>query len=100
VDRAVCPLFALPLFQPGRLPTSPNRAKLENVTKLLCVITLTAASVVAQTVEGTVINSVTGDGISGVKVTIQAGTTVYTPTTDAKGRFALDNVPDGSYLAR
>jgi hypothetical protein len=71
------------------------------MTRLVCFLTLGIACAVAQTVEGTVINSATGEGLGGVKVTILlAGATVYTHTTDAKGRFRIENVADGSYMAR
>jgi hypothetical protein len=55
---------------------------------------------VAQTVVGSVVNSVTGVGVAGVKVQIlQTGNTVYSATTDAEGHFRIEGVKDGSYTA-
>lgn len=54
----------------------------------------------AQTVEGTVVNSVTGDGVAGVQVDlIQGGEKYYSATTDAHGHFLFDHVQDGAYTA-
>ena len=53
-----------------------------------------------QTVEGTVINSVTGAGIGGAKVTLQQGTLAYAATTDAAGHFLVEDVKDGAYSVR
>ncbi len=60
-------------------------------------IALFATSVFAQSVEGTVIDVVTGKGIDGVKVQL-AGTGVsYSAITDDKGRFRVDGVKEGVY---
>jgi hypothetical protein len=93
--------------------------------KLFCVFVLWAACAVAQTVEGSVIDSITGNGIAGVKVEIvpipaaarsapanarldlqfrvlqslDDKSTFFT-ITDALGRFRIPDVPDGNYLAR
>ena len=61
---------------------------------LLCGCTL------AQTVEGTVTNSVTGVPIPGLKVEIVQGATVNGATTDPQGRFLFDNLKDGAWTVR
>ena len=68
---------------------------------LLCGLILWTTCAAAQMVEGTVVNTANGIGIPGVQVSIsQSGKQVYTLTTDAQGRFIVENVPDGSYTAR
>jgi hypothetical protein len=66
--------------------------------KILAVLVLTAASLPAQTIEGHVVNSVTGIGIPDVAVEIfRDFAKVYAPTTDIQGRFRLEDVEEGSY---
>jgi 5-hydroxyisourate hydrolase-like protein (transthyretin family) len=65
---------------------------------------LAAAAFAEQTVEGHVVNSVTGAGIAGVTVDLHAAgemwrTPVYSRTTDAEGRFRIEGVKDGAYSA-
>jgi Carboxypeptidase regulatory-like domain len=68
---------------------------------LVSLLILATAGAFAQVVEGTVLNSVTGNGIAGVKVELQgSGKTAYTLTTDATGHFRAEDVPDGSYTVR
>jgi hypothetical protein len=72
--------------------------------KLLCALMLLAGAplgpAVAQTVEGNVVNSVTGNGIAGVKVELfWSGDLAYSTTTDAQGHFLFDHVQDGAYTA-
>lgn len=67
---------------------------------LVSTIALAAACAAAQTVEGRVINSATGQGIPGVKVYIAQSELLCTLTTDASGRFSQDKLKDGSYTAR
>ncbi len=70
------------------------------MAKLLCALLLCAASLPAQIVEGTVTNSVTGAGISGIKVNLmQYGDTWYSATTGAQGGFLFDHVQNGVYHA-
>jgi Carboxypeptidase regulatory-like domain len=66
--------------------------------KLLCVLLLAACGQ-AQTVEGSVINSVTGTGIAGVTVSLSSasGRQGYPNTTDALGHFIFENVKSGLY---
>jgi hypothetical protein len=59
------------------------------------------ACAAAQTVEGTIVDSLSGNGIAAVHVLLvpvsgpaSAG---YFPTTDALGRFFLDGVKTGAY---
>jgi Carboxypeptidase regulatory-like domain len=69
--------------------------------KFCWALLLCAASDIAQTVEGNVINSRTGAGISGVKVAIvQAEKSLYSATTDTQGHFRIDDVMDGEYSAK
>jgi 5-hydroxyisourate hydrolase-like protein (transthyretin family) len=65
---------------------------------------LCATGAIAQSVEGTVVNVVTGNGIAGVKVQLAAagagsGGASYTAATDEQGRFHLDSVKEGLYRA-
>src|SRR5882724_8898451 len=67
---------------------------------ILAAWILTAAALTAQTVEGHVVNSVTGDGIPGVTVYLfQGGQAAYSTTTGPLGRFRIDAVKDGAYNA-
>lgn len=62
---------------------------------------LFAAGACGQSVEGTVINSVTGAGIGGAKVVLQRGETpAFSATADATGHFRIEGVNDGSYSVR
>jgi hypothetical protein len=71
------------------------------VAKLFCILTLWASCAVAQTVEGSVLNSVSGQGIAGVTVDIaRAGVRGYSTTTDTQGHFVVEGVKDGSYTVR
>jgi Carboxypeptidase regulatory-like domain len=73
---------------------------LRMVRLLLSFMTL-GISAVAQTVEGTVINSVTGNGIPAIQVEIKAaaGKTRYSTVTDAQGHFLVEGVQTGAYTA-
>jgi hypothetical protein len=63
-----------------------------------CVLLLLAAAAHAQTVDGTVVNSLTGNGIAGVYVEVlQRNAPVHHATTDERGHFHFENVKDGSY---
>jgi hypothetical protein len=65
------------------------------------LLALCTGSAAAQTVEGTVADSVTGAGIAGARVTLeQAGKSVYSATSDAQGRFRIADVANGVYAAR
>lgn len=58
------------------------------------------ATAYGQTVEGAIVNSITGAPIPGVAVEIQTGSkTSQTATTDAVGAFRVDGLPDGRYSA-
>jgi len=51
-------------------------------------------------VEGTVVNSVTGAPVPGVKVQLSwSGDTAYSTTSDAQGHFLFDHVQNGVYTA-
>src|SRR5215831_977974 len=83
--------------------------------KLLCLLVLASACASGQRIEGMVADSVTGNGIPGMKVEIVPvngtaaaprmvdlveRTALYSATTDAQGRFRIDDVQDGFYFAR
>jgi hypothetical protein len=64
---------------------------------------LAAAAFAAQTVDGHVVNAATGADIPGVAVMFRhtgdnAGA-LYRATTDSRGRFRIEGVPDGIYIA-
>lgn len=65
-----------------------------------CGLMLLAASAAAQTVEGTVVNSVTGNGIAGATVLLVIfgePDKNHSGTTDALGHFRFQDVKAGSY---
>jgi hypothetical protein len=66
------------------------------VAKLLGFLIAAGISVSAQTVEGTVIDAYTGAGIAGAHVEL-SGPSAYSATTDAQGRFHIDDVKQGWY---
>jgi hypothetical protein len=91
--------------------------------KFCCLLLLfRAGCAIAQSVEGTVLNSVTGKGVAGVRVELVrmsspataasgetdsnrifdalAGKPAYAETTDVQGRFRIAEVADGTYTAR
>ena len=66
----------------------------------LWALALGAACAYAQTVEGSVVNSLTGEGIAGVEVELQQSfKKVYAATSDARGQFRIDEMKDGAYTA-
>jgi hypothetical protein len=71
------------------------------MARLFCILMILGTCAVAQTVEGSVINSVTGNGIPAMRVEIRAaaGKTVYSTTTDAQGHFRVEGVQAGAYEA-
>jgi hypothetical protein len=61
---------------------------------------LTGAALASQIVEGRVVNSATGGVIAGVAVHLsQGGKVAYSAKTDAEGRFRIESVQDGVYIA-
>jgi hypothetical protein len=71
------------------------------VLRLIFIASMLAAGVgVAQTVDGHVVNSVTGIGVAGVAVNlIRADKVAYSAATDSQGHFRIDKVEAGSYIA-
>jgi len=66
--------------------------------RLLGLMLACSAALAAQTVEGTVVNSVTKAGVADVDVRLLGkGDNNYATLTDAQGYFRFDNVADGSY---
>ncbi|HXB74938.1 MAG TPA: carboxypeptidase-like regulatory domain-containing protein [Candidatus Acidoferrales bacterium] len=67
---------------------------------ILIASMLAAAAFAAQTVDGHVVNSVSGIDIPGVAVNlVQAGEVAYTATTDSQGHFRIEAVKAGTYTA-
>ena len=61
---------------------------------------LAAVTFAAQTVDGHVVNSVTGADIPGVAVNlVRAGEVAYSATTDSEGHFRIEAVKAGAYTA-
>src|SRR6266550_4129629 len=61
---------------------------------------LAAVSFAAQTVDGHVVNSVTGIDLPGVAVNlVQAGKVAHSATTDSQGHFRIEAVEAGAYTA-
>ena len=66
--------------------------------KLGVTLLLLPASAFAQIVEGSVLNSVTGSPIAGVKVELYwSGDLAYSTSTNEQGHFLFDHVQDGVY---
>jgi hypothetical protein len=64
----------------------------------ICLPLLCAACGMAQSIQGTVVNSVTGSGIPNVKVELMwSGDFAYAATTDNQGRFVFEHVQEGAY---
>ena len=67
----------------------------------LFVLIYLAVRAVAQTVEGSVFDASTGNGIAGVKVELLRSTTPFYETlTDGGGRFRFDNIAANEYSIR
>jgi hypothetical protein len=65
---------------------------------LTCILT---AAAFGATVDGRVVNSATGAGITGVTVTLMQDEHIaYTATTDTQGRFQIEDVKEGVYAPR
>ena len=69
--------------------------------RLFCALMVLETCAVAQTVEGSVFDSVTASGIPAMRVEIRAaaGNTGYFTTTDAHGHFLVEGIPPGTYTA-
>jgi len=71
---------------------------------ILAASILASAAPGVQTVEGHVVNAVTGAGIPAVKVVVFAfpggPADGYSTTTDAQGRFRIEGMEEGAYSAR
>lgn len=67
---------------------------------ILIAFLLAAVAFAAQTVDGHVVNSVTGTDIPGVAVNlVQAGKVAYSAITDSQGHFRIEVVKAGAYTA-
>ncbi|HTC91563.1 MAG TPA: carboxypeptidase-like regulatory domain-containing protein [Bryobacteraceae bacterium] len=68
--------------------------------KHLGAFLLLAPTLLGQVIEGTVVNSVSGEAIGGASVQIEnAGKPPYQTTSDAQGAFRIEGVADGTYTA-
>src|SRR5579863_8027757 len=68
--------------------------------KHLGAFLLLAPTLLGQVIEGTVVNSVSGEAIGGASVQIEnAGKPPYQTTSDAQGAFRIEGVADGTYSA-
>jgi len=69
--------------------------------RFCCFLVLWNASAIAQTVDGSVVDSASGIGIAGAKVElIQGDERVYSVSADPQGNFRLEKVKEGSYTVR
>ncbi|HKD07581.1 MAG TPA: carboxypeptidase-like regulatory domain-containing protein [Bryobacteraceae bacterium] len=67
---------------------------------ILIALMLAASDLAAQTVEGHVVNAVTGADIGGATVNlIQSAKVAYSATTDPRGHFQITAVKPGAYTA-
>jgi 5-hydroxyisourate hydrolase-like protein (transthyretin family) len=69
-----------------------------------CVFLLAAAAS-AQTVEGAIVDTATGRGIAGARVTLsrageRASQPIYSAIADSNGHFRIENVKEGAYIPR
>jgi hypothetical protein len=70
------------------------------MTKLLAALLLTSSALLAQVVEGSVVNSATGAPIAGASVSIEIqGKAAYHATSNDQGVFRIEDVADGTYTA-
>jgi hypothetical protein len=68
--------------------------------KLLCAFLIASSALLAQEIDGRVVNAVTGLPVKGIKVTIEAGgRSVHETTSDEKGEFRIEHVKAGLYTA-
>ncbi len=76
-----------------------NMSETGVMTRVFCGLMLLAACGTAQTVDGTIVNSVTGTGVAVVRVFLMpvSGQTGYSATTDAVGHFVFKGVETGTY---
>ncbi len=69
------------------------------MARLLVLLLLTAATIAAQILEGTVVNKTTGAPVDGARVMLNLGSrTVYETTTDGRGAFRVEGLKPGSYI--
>jgi hypothetical protein len=79
---------------------SAGKARWNFRMKHLGAFLLLAPTLFGQAIEGTVVNSVTGEAIGGASVQIEnAGKSPYQTTSDAQGAFRIEGVADGTYTA-
>jgi uncharacterized GH25 family protein len=71
-----------------------------SVLRFILLASMPATAGFSQTVDGHVVNSVTGVDIPGVAVNLlRAGATAYSATTDSQGHFRIESVKAGAYMA-
>lgn len=70
------------------------------MTRLLGAFLLAGSTLCAQIVEGTVVNSVTGQPVAGASVNIAGKGAAYQAVSDAQGSFRMEGVVDGTYTPK
>jgi carboxypeptidase family protein len=79
---------------------SAGKARWNFRMKLLGAFLLLASMLFGQVIEGTVVDSVSGEAIGGASVQIEnSGKAPYQTTSDAQGAFRIEGVADGTYTA-
>ena len=67
------------------------------MARLSCLLLLLASCAAAQSIEGTVVNSVSGIGIAGARVQARQGSFNNTADADSQGHFSFDGLKDGTW---
>jgi len=82
----------------SRVSKSDGGVKISSL--LLCALLIAGSALFSQSIEGTVLDSVTGLPLGGAKVSVeQGGKPVYQATTDEQGFFRIQLVKAGAYTA-
>jgi hypothetical protein len=70
-------------------------------SRILALLIVAATVALGQSVEGSVFDASTGNGIAGVKVELLRATSpFYETSTDGGGRFRFDSIPEADYSVR
>lgn len=67
------------------------------MARLCCALVILAGCATAQSIEGTVVNSITSIGIAGARVQARQGSFTTTAEADYQGHFSLDGLKDGTW---
>jgi len=85
-------------FAGNRFLTVPARLGPGNRTLIAALVAMQCAVSATRTVEGAVLDSVTGAGVPNASITLE-GRAVYRATTEANGVFKIEGVAEGEYRA-